>query len=176
MALRQQRRDFDPLSRRRGEPTPYTLIVHATPQNTFMTLTHTPLAHIRGSHIGSGDHAKVYPMAGKVIAWVSATGLGFKKAKKKTYEAATQVSLAMFGKIRELMDPAVRESTEKVAVREGGPAEIQVVFKGFGPGREAVQAALMSTQADGVRQLVRSYRDATPIAVGGVRAKKRRIV
>lgn len=49
-----------------------------------------------------------------------------------------------------------------------------MIFKGFGQGREALVAALNSSQGDEVRRKISKITDATPIKIGGVRPKKRR--
>ena len=51
---------------------------------------------------------------------------------------------------------------------------IELRFDGWGRGREAVFKALMATEGDGVRQVVKRVTDITPIKIGGTRAKKAR--
>lgn len=174
--------DADPLKRRAGSPAPYTLIVQAGFQNTFLTLTHTPVSYLPGSYQGNEEYAKVYPMAGKVVAQTGAAHCGFTGARRKTHEGATQAAFAMFDKIRAILDPPRTASGAPdllrlgPAQREGPPSELEIVFKGFGIGREAFHAALMSAQAGGIREMVRTYRDITPMKIGAPRKKKRRIV
>lgn len=59
-------------------------------------------------------------------------------------------------------------------VRDSPPGSIELILKGYGPGREALVAALNSSQGDEVRRKVSRITDATPIKIGGVRPKKRR--
>jgi small subunit ribosomal protein S11 len=50
----------------------------------------------------------------------------------------------------------------------------EVLFKGFGRGREAVYKALMTSEGDDVRPFITRVTDNTPIKIGGTRAKKTR--
>lgn len=122
--------------------------------------------------------------------------MGFKRGKRQEFEAATQASLAMFGKIRELVAqsgfsgigaligtgrdqaPAPRGTMDmsKRAIKEGLPRELEIVFDGFGNGRDAFVASLMGAQGAGIRELVRAVRDKTVVKIGGPRPKKRRRV
>jgi len=52
--------------------------------------------------------------------------------------------------------------------------QIEVVFKSFGQGRDAVFSALVASEGDKIRDKVIRIKDATPIKIGGVRAKKAR--
>ncbi|KAA1116627.1 hypothetical protein PGT21_020788 [Puccinia graminis f. sp. tritici] len=167
----------DPLRRRSGEKSHYSLLVHSTPNNTRLTLTHTPVAYLPGSSPGHAGFKSAYPLAGAVVARVTAGSVGFKRGRRQEYEAATQACLAMFAKIRELIKlPTVARVNANPAVREGVPRELEVVFNGFGIGRDAFLASLLNSQATDLRELVRSLRDSTVVKIGGPRPKKRRRV
>jgi small subunit ribosomal protein S11 len=92
--------------------------------------------------------------SGNVIAWGSAGKAGFKGSKKSTPYAG--------GKTME--DTLVR-------IKERGLAEVDVLIKGIGSGREQ---AIRALQGSGLTVL--TIKDQTPTAHGGVRPKKVRRV
>ncbi|GAA5837535.1 hypothetical protein JCM5353_007964 [Sporobolomyces roseus] len=146
-------------------PQPYKLSILSTRNNTILTLSTSPL----GSDATPQD-------AHVPIAWVSAGSAGYKGAARGTYDAAVEVSLKMFGKIKELLNgPEVLAGGVKRKSKGPKPTELEVVWKGFGQGRDAVFRSLMGAEGDEVRSLVRRVTDATPLKIGGTRAKKRRV-
>lgn len=52
--------------------------------------------------------------------------------------------------------------------------EFEIVFKGFGHGKQAFFAAMMSSEGRQVRSLVWKFQDRTPLKMGGTRSKKAR--
>jgi small subunit ribosomal protein S11 len=97
---------------------------------------------------------------GHSIAWFSGGSCGFKKVNRSGYEAGYQCAVRIFKKI---------EETAQIA-----PIEVELFFKGFGQGREALYRALLTSEGDKVRPLVATITDRTPIKIGGTRAKKMR--
>lgn len=93
-------------------------------------------------------------VTGNVISWGSAGLVGFKGSKKSTPYAAQKT----------MEDTLAR-------VRDRGLAEVDVMVKGIGSGRESAVRAL---QSSGLTVL--SIKDQTPIPHGGVRPKKVRRV
>jgi len=75
-----------------------------------------------------------------------------------------------FARVKQL----ARESAEMMGAGAAGGARFEVLFKGFGRGREAVYKALMTSEGDDVRPFVSRVTDNTPIKIGGTRAKKMR--
>ncbi|TNY22526.1 hypothetical protein DMC30DRAFT_348856 [Rhodotorula diobovata] len=134
---------------------PYKLHVYSTRNNTILTLSTAPTTSTASSSEGAA--ALQHP-----VAWVSAGNAGYKGAARGTYDAAVEVALRMFRKIQDL-------------AAGPPPTELEVVWKGFGQGRDAVFRTLMGAEGDGVRGLVRRVTDATPLKVGGTRPKKRRV-
>ncbi|PWN92767.1 translational machinery component [Acaromyces ingoldii] len=101
---------------------------------------------------------------GNVLSAVSGGSLGtFKKAARSGYEAAYRASLSMFNTI----------ANKRIGWRMN---KLELVWKGFGQGREAVFRALMANEGRNTRLLVSRMSDATKIKVGGVRPKKRRML
>jgi len=91
---------------------------------------------------------------GRVLAWSSAGGIGFKGSRKGTPFAATQAAMNAAN-----------------AAKSFGVRSVEVRVKGPGAGRESAVRAL---QAVGLE--VKSIRDVTPIPHNGCRPPKRRRV
>ncbi len=91
---------------------------------------------------------------GNIISWASGGNVGFKGTRKSTPFAA-QIAAQQVAK----------------GAQDQGVAQIDVVVKGPGPGRES---AIRSLQAAGLQ--VNVIRDATPIPHNGCRPPKRRRV
>ncbi|GAA5929374.1 hypothetical protein JCM3775_002324 [Rhodotorula graminis] len=152
---------------------PYKLHVYSTRNNTILTLSTSPASAPSSSYSSSGSEG-----AGPhhPIAWVSAGNAGYKGAARGTYDAAVEVALRMFRKIQDLVEPPVLAGGQRVKAAGPPPTELEVVWKGFGQGRDAVFRTLMGAEGDNVRGLVRRVTDATPLKVGGTRPKKRRVI
>ncbi|KAK7695605.1 hypothetical protein QCA50_000241 [Cerrena zonata] len=99
---------------------------------------------------------------GNPITTVSGGKCGFKGVRKSSYEAGYQCAVTMFSKIL-----AMRE-------KEGSNMKLEVLFSGFGQGRDAMYRALMAEEGADVRKLVSRVTDTTPIKIGGTRAQKAR--
>ena len=109
-------------------------------------------AHIHSSF--NNTIVSVTDVAGNVIAWGSAGGLGFKGSRKSTPFAAGEVA----------------ETAAKKAM-EHGLKTVEVFVKGPGSGREAAIRALQTAGLE-----ISSIKDATPIPHNGYKKKKRRRV
>jgi len=93
-------------------------------------------------------------MAGNVLVWSSAGKIGFKGSKKSTPYAGQRTMEDVLAKLR-----------------ERGLAELDVLIKGIGSGRES---AIRALQGSGLNIL--TIKDETPMPHGGVRPKKPRRV
>ena len=109
-------------------------------------------AHIHSSF--NNTIVSVTDVAGNVIAWGSAGGLGFKGSRKSTPFAAGEVA----------------ETAAKKAM-EHGLKTVEVFVKGPGSGREAAIRALQTAWLE-----ISSIKDVTPIPHNGCRPPKRRRV
>ena len=109
-------------------------------------------AHIHSSF--NNTIVSVTDVAGNVIAWGSAGGLGFKGSRKSTPFAAGEVA----------------ELAAKKAM-EHGLKTVEVFVKGPGSGREAAIRALQTAGLE-----ISSIKDVTPIPHNGCRPPKRRRV
>ncbi|KIM45839.1 hypothetical protein M413DRAFT_43108, partial [Hebeloma cylindrosporum] len=99
---------------------------------------------------------------GNTIAWASGGSCKFKKGARAGYEAGYQCAIRMFAAIDNV------QKTE--------PIGLELFFKGFGEGREAMKTALLSTEGTRIRPLIVQVTDRTPIKIGGTRSKKTRRV
>ncbi|GAA5911748.1 hypothetical protein JCM8208_005587 [Rhodotorula glutinis] len=151
---------------------PYKLHVYSTRNNTILTLSTSPAAASSSAYSSSSEGAGPH----HPVAWVSAGNAGYKGAARGTYDAAVEVTLRMFRKIQDLVEPPVLAGGQRVKAAGPPPTELEVVWKGFGQGRDAVFRTLMGAEGDNVRGLVRRVTDATPLKVGGTRPKKRRVI
>ncbi|GJN88436.1 hypothetical protein Rhopal_001402-T1 [Rhodotorula paludigena] len=149
---------------------PYTLHVYSTRNNTILTLSTSPAASASSSSSSSSADPH-HP-----VAWVSSGSAGYKGAARGTYDAAVEVTLRMFKKIQDLVQPPVLAGGQRVKAAGPPPTELEVVWKGFGQGRDAVFRTLMGAEGDRVRGLVKRVTDATPLKIGGTRPKKRRVI
>ena len=109
-------------------------------------------AHIHSSF--NNTIVSITDVAGNVISWGSAGGLGFKGSRKSTPFAAGEVA----------------ELAAKKA-REHGLKTVEVYVKGPGSGREAAIRALQTAGLE-----ISSIKDVTPIPHNGCRPPKRRRV
>lgn len=100
---------------------------------------------------------------GEPLANASGGSVGFKKAGRSGYEAGYRSALRIFQRISE-NQPRWRINA------------IEVLWNGFGQGREAVFRAMMASEGEQVRNMVKVMTDKTPIKIGGVRPKKRRML
>jgi len=98
---------------------------------------------------------------GSTIAWWSGGSCGFKKVNRASYEAGYQCTVKAFEKILDYR-------------KEVGPFTLEIVFKGFGQGRDAMQKALLAAEGQQIRPFVSRLTDKTPVKIGGTRAKKAR--
>ncbi|PWN47368.1 translational machinery component [Violaceomyces palustris] len=100
---------------------------------------------------------------GEPLASASGGSAGFKKAARSGYEAGYRAAFNMFQKIGE----------NRV---KWGIGNLEMLWNGFGQGREAVYRALLANEGEETRSMIRRMTDKTPIKVGGVRPKKRRML
>jgi small subunit ribosomal protein S11 len=127
----------------------YRFDCHCSRNNTITTLS--SLTH-------SDDPFK--PPSSKVIAWFSGGSVGFKKGQRASYEAGYQCAVRVFKLLEEL------KQTDTV--------HVDLYFKGFGQGREALRTALMAAEGDHIRETIKHVTDRTPLKIGGTRSKKTR--
>jgi len=92
---------------------------------------------------------------------VSCGNIKFKKAQRGTYDAAYQLAAFVMSRIQD--KGLLRDITS-----------IELVYRGFGPGREAVTKAILGSEGKNIRPLVTKLSDSTRLKFGGTRSKKPR--
>ena len=97
----------------------------------------------------------------RVVLTVSGGNVGFKKSKRATYEAAYEMCTRVF-----------KHMTQSNIT----PSHLNLTFKDFGQGREAIFQCFLGVDGAPYRAKVRVVRDATKLKFGGVRAPTKRRV
>lgn len=90
---------------------------------------------------------------------ISCGSIGFRKSHRSGFDAAHQLSSYMLAKIQErgfLMDIK----------------QVEVILRGFGPGREAFTKVLLGNEGKKLREKVTRVTDATRLKFGGTRSPK----
>ena len=128
---------------------PHHFHVYATKHNTHITVTR--------------------PDRGAIIS-VSCGNLGFRKAGRGSYDAAYQLAAFVMKKIQD--HPGTDKESKVGLMRE--IKEMEVVLRGFGPGREAVCKVLLGQEGQAIRGKVVKVTDATRLKFGGTRSPKPR--
>lgn len=139
---------------------PYHLNVYAHKHNTHITFTE--------------------PSRNPIISY-SCGNLGLRKAHRSSYDAAFQLAAYTFRKMAEKQwriggKKMSRNPTRTLAdIRKPGysgaaGAGIEVVLRGYGPGREAFQKALLGTEGRMIKPLIGKVSDGTRLKFGGTRS------
>ncbi|OAL50814.1 translational machinery component [Pyrenochaeta sp. DS3sAY3a] len=92
---------------------------------------------------------------------ISCGNIGFRKAGRGSYDAAYQLTAFLMSRI---VDKGLLPQIQK----------LELVYRGFGPGREAVTKAILGAEGKRVRPLIVKLSDSTRLKFGGVRSKKPR--
>ncbi|KAI9780612.1 MAG: hypothetical protein M1816_002808 [Peltula sp. TS41687] len=95
------------------------------------------------------------------IISVAAGNIGFKKAARGSYDAAYQLSAWVMNQMH-----------NRGVLREIN--ELEVIFRGYGAGREAVSKVLLGVEGKSLRERVVRVTDATRLKFGGTRSEKPR--
>lgn len=106
-------------------------------------------------------HLTLSNPSGQPLMSVSTGDIGFRKAARGTYDAAFQLGAYFLGRIQ-----------EKGWLRDIHALEL--IFRDFGPGREAIQKILLGVEGKFVRNRIIRVMDATRLKFGGTRSKKPR--
>ncbi|ORY09099.1 hypothetical protein BCR34DRAFT_603119 [Clohesyomyces aquaticus] len=88
---------------------------------------------------------------------VSCGNIGFRKAGRGTYDAAYQLAAFVMSRIQ---DKGLLVELER----------IEVIYRGFGPGREAVTKAILGSEGRKIRDKIVRLSDATRLKFGGTRS------
>ncbi|KAK0618435.1 hypothetical protein B0T17DRAFT_338777 [Bombardia bombarda] len=93
------------------------------------------------------------------IISLSCGNLGFKKSQRKSYDAAYQLGAYVVDKLHQ------QGHVKKID-------KLEVMMRGFGPGREAVTKVLLGTEGRMLRDKITRVGDATRLKFGGTRSPK----
>ncbi|KAF2995837.1 hypothetical protein E8E13_002539 [Curvularia kusanoi] len=95
------------------------------------------------------------------IISVSCGNIGFRKAGRGSYDAAYQLAAFVMSRIKDKgLLPQIKS--------------LELVYRGFGQGREAVTKAILGSEGQQIRPLIVKLSDSTRLKFGGVRSKKPR--
>ena len=92
---------------------------------------------------------------------VSCGNIGFRKAGRGSYDAGYQLAAFVMSRIK---DKGLLPQIHK----------LELVYRGFGAGREAVTKAILGSEGKQIRPLIVKLSDSTRLKFGGVRSKKPR--
>lgn len=95
------------------------------------------------------------------IISVSCGNIGFRKAGRGSYDAGYQLAAFVMSRIK---DKGLLPQIQK----------LELVYRGFGQGREAVTKAILGSEGKQIRPLIVKLSDSTRLKFGGVRSKKPR--
>lgn len=113
------------------------------------------LAHKHNTHV-----TVTKPDRGAIIS-LSCGNIGFRKARRKQYDAAYQLTVYV---LERLYDAGWDQKIE----------QMEVILKGFGTGREAATKVLLGSEGSRLRDKIVRVADATKIKFGGTRSKNPR--
>jgi len=119
-----------------------------------------PIYHLHWKSTRHNTVATFTNGEGNVVGWISGGCCGFKHSRRGEYEAGYQCAVRIFKKIE-----------ERLLVE---PFKLELIYKGFGLGRQALDSALLTTEGEKIRPLLLRMTDRTPLKIGGTRAKKAR--
>lgn len=138
---------------------PYHLNVYSHKHNTHITFTE--------------------PSRNPILS-LSCGSLGLRNAQKASYDASFQLAAYTFRKMAEKQwklgganakTPwCTLSSIRKPTFSGSAGAGIEVIFRGFGPGREAFQKALLGTEGRLIKPLISKVTDGTRLKFGGTRS------
>lgn len=95
------------------------------------------------------------------IVSLSCGNLGFKKSQRKNYDSAYQLGAYVIDKLQQ------QGWHNKIT-------SLEVVLRGFGPGREAITKVIMGNEGRLLRNKIKKVSDSTRVKFGGTRSKKPR--
>lgn len=112
-------------------------------------------SHKHNTHITLTD-----PQRNPMVS-VSCGNIGFKKAGRGSYDAAYQLAAFVMLRIKDMgWLPRIKN--------------IELAYRGFGQGREAVTKAILGSEGKDLRPLINKLSDSTRLKFGGTRSKKPR--
>jgi len=146
------------------EQKPHRLHVLSTKHNTHLTLVQPPRpasqtasSGISSTNASAADQKKMVDM----LLSISAGNIGFRKAGRGSYDAAYQLTAF-----------TLKTMKERGMLRDIN--KLEIVMRGFGPGREAFTKAILGAEGRDIRSRISAVVDATRLKIGGTRSPKPR--
>ena len=93
----------------------------------------------------------------KALISLSCGNIGFRKAARGTYDAAYQLTAYT---MKRIVDKGIRDEIQR----------LEVVYRGFGPGREAFTKAVLGSEGKDIRSCIVKLTDSTRLKFGGTRS------
>ncbi|KAF2240473.1 translational machinery component [Trematosphaeria pertusa] len=156
---------------RQASMSPYgSIIPRREGEPVNLTETDWPAENRHHLHVYSHKHnthiTLTKPNRDSLIS-VSCGNIGFRKAGRGTYDAAYQLAAFVMSRIK---DKGLLQGTDKLEPIK----ELELVYRGFGQGREAVTKAILGSEGKDIRPLIKKLSDSTRLKFGGTRSKKPR--
>ncbi|KAF2401273.1 translational machinery component [Trichodelitschia bisporula] len=150
----------DALSELMGKPS--------TP-SSFKTSTFDEPHHLHVYSTRHNTHITLTRPNNESIMSMSSGNLGFRKGQRGKYDAGFQLA-AYF--MKSIQDRGLLGTG--TGTREPRIEKLEVIFRGFGQGREAIQKALLGNEGRNLRNRVIRVSDSTRLKIGGTRAQNPR--
>lgn len=134
---------------------PHRLHIFSTKHNTHLTFTGPAPKPVKF------DEADLYkpPAPNRPLMSFACGNIGFKKAARGTYDAAFQLGAYV---LKQIQERGLLREIEKV----------EIVLRGFGPGREALTKMLLGQEGRYIRSKIVAVTDSTKLKFGGSRSPR----
>ncbi|KAI1005634.1 hypothetical protein K3495_g2583 [Podosphaera aphanis] len=133
--------------------TTWQMHIYAHRHNVHITIARPPAWR----HPVTGKVYGENPPSRSVALSLSAGRLGFRHSGRKHYDSAFQLATYVMARMQ---DSGINSYIEK----------LEVYFRGFGAGREAVSRVLLGTEGKNIRHKIVKVADSTRLKFGGTRS------
>lgn len=123
-------------------------------------------AHKHNTHITFTD-----PNRNPILS-LSAGDIGLKKAARGTYDASYQLAVYAFAKLMEKQWRIGGKKSKTTPQTMRDVEKIEVLLRGYGPGREAFQKAILGSEGRLLKHKVIKVTDGTRLKFGGCRSRQ----
>ena len=123
-------------------------------------------AHKHNTHITFTD-----PNRNPILS-LSAGDIGLKKAARGTYDASYQLAVYAFAKMMEKQWRLGGKKSKTNTQTMRDVEKIEVLLRGYGPGREAFQKAILGSEGRLIKHKVVRVADGTRLKFGGCRSRQ----
>ena len=112
--------------------------------------------YIHGVCVTKNMHVTICDHKHNPVVAISGGQLGVKHSKRQTQETAYNTTVNAF---------------RRLAATDYEVRQVELVMKGFGPGRKGFLQAISGPQGDFIRRKIVRVTDATPLQIGGTKAR-----